>query len=274
MPLTPPYPELEELIVMIGEAGVRLSEIEATEGAAGNLSLCIGWQVEPPRRFPQVETIDLPLDVPELSGRMIIATGSGRRLREIRDSAQANLGILVINPGGQTAKLYTSPSRLFARLTGELNSHLAIHRDQVNRTGTNLSAVVHAQPLHLTYLSHIPRYQDTDKLTRALLRWEPEMIVNLSEGVCHLPFMLPSSAELMQATTEALRKHKVVVWGKHGVVARSDYSIKKACDLVEYAETGARYECLNLANNEQAEGLTPEQIRTIAAAFGVEQHIF
>jgi rhamnulose-1-phosphate aldolase len=35
-----PYPELDGLLEMMGEAGHRLSEIEATEGAAGNISIC------------------------------------------------------------------------------------------------------------------------------------------------------------------------------------------------------------------------------------------
>ena len=49
MALEVPYPDLAELIAAIGEAGQRLSEIEASEGAAGNISVCIGWPLEPRR---------------------------------------------------------------------------------------------------------------------------------------------------------------------------------------------------------------------------------
>jgi rhamnulose-1-phosphate aldolase len=52
MAIEAPFPELEELLTMIGKAGYRMSEIEATEGAAGNISVCIGWPAEPRRRFP------------------------------------------------------------------------------------------------------------------------------------------------------------------------------------------------------------------------------
>ena len=45
--LNPPYPELDDLLDMIGEAGRHLAEIEASEGAAGNISVCIRWPVEP-----------------------------------------------------------------------------------------------------------------------------------------------------------------------------------------------------------------------------------
>ena len=274
MPIEAPYPELDELLILIGEAGRRLSEIEASEGAAGNISVYLGWPVEPRRKFPNVEEIPLPDAMPELANASFLVSGSGRRLREIIFDPGANVGFVTINPGGTTAKLYTSGRRLFAKVTSEFNSHLAVHRDQITRTGTNFHAVIHAQPLHLTYLSHIPRYQDEQYLNRHLLRWQPETIVNLPEGVGLLPFRLPGSPDLMAGTVQKLREHRVVVWSKHGVMSRSDNSVKRAGDRVEYAETGARYEYLNLTNNELGEGLSDEEIRAICKAFNIQQSIF
>src|SRR5512139_3903726 len=97
-----PYPELDELVTLIGEAGHRLSEIEASEGAAGNISVYAGWPIDPRRKFPLAETIELPLPVPELSGSTFLVTGSGRRLREIIQDPAANLGCLVIEDDGQS----------------------------------------------------------------------------------------------------------------------------------------------------------------------------
>jgi rhamnulose-1-phosphate aldolase len=274
MPIDAPYPELDELMTLIGEAGERLSEIEASEGAAGNISVYMGWPIDPRRRFPIVETIELPVPLPELAGGAFLVSGSGRRLREIIHDPAANLGFVAVDEGGRTGRLYTSPRRLFARLTSEFNSHLAVHVDQVKRTGTNFHAIIHAQPPHLTYLSHVPRYRDESYLNRHLLRWQPEMIVNLPEGLGSVPFQLPGSPELEAATVESLRIHRVVVWCKHGVMARSDQSVKRAADRVEYAETGARYEYMNLANGEQGEGLTDKEIRAICAAFNIQQTVF
>ncbi len=274
MAIEPPFPELDELMVLIGEAGLRMSEIEATEGAAGNISVYIGWQIEPRRRFPLSETIVLPEPVPELAHKALLVTGSGRRLREIMQDTAANLGFVVINDDGRTAQLYTSPRRLFARLTSEFNSHLAIHRDRVAETGTNFQTVIHAQPPHLTYLSHVPEYRDELYLNRHILRWQPESIVNLPEGIGHIPFQVPGSPELMAVTVKALREHRLIIWGKHGVVARSDTSVKRASDFIEYAETGARYEFMNLTNQERGEGLTVEEIRAICQAYNVQQSIF
>jgi rhamnulose-1-phosphate aldolase len=274
MAITTPYPDLNELLTLIGEAGRRMSEIDATEGGAGNITAYIGWPVEPRRIFPNAEPFELPEPAPELAGHAFLVTGSGRRLREIIQDPAANLGFLQVDEGGATATLYTSPRRLFARLTTEFNSHLAVHLDQVRLTGTNFHAVIHAQPPYLTYLSHIPRYQDESYLNHHILRWQPEMIVNLPEGIGYVPFCLPGSAELMAATVAALRTHRVVLWGKHGVMARSDLSVKRASDRIEYAETGARYEYMNLVNGELAKGLSPDELRTICAAFDVKQTVF
>ena len=274
MAIEAPFPELDELLGLIGEAGHRLSEIDASEGAAGNISVYMGWQIDPRRRFPDLERIGLPVAVPELAGKAFLVTGSGRRLREIIQDPAANLGCVIVAEDGVTGLLYTSPRRLFANLTSEFNSHLSVHQDQVRATGTNFHAVIHAQPPYLTYLSHIPAYQDEIYFNRHILRWQPELIVNLPEGLGTVPFLIPGSAELMQATIASLRSHRVVVWGKHGVMARSDMSVKRASDRIEYAEAGARYEYLNLANDERGEGLSQEQIRAICQAFNVQQSIF
>jgi rhamnulose-1-phosphate aldolase len=78
----------------------------------------------------------------------------------------------------------------------------------------------------------------------------------------------------MAANVAALREHRIVIWSKHGVMARSDVSVKRAADRVEYAETAAKYEYLNLCDGEIGEGLSVEEIRSICAAFNVKQNIF
>lgn len=268
------HPELEELLETIGEAGQRLADMHASEGATGNISLYIGWPVEVRRRFPVAELTALPQPVPELAGHSFIVTGSGRRLRDIHQDPGASLGVMVVGGDGSSATLYTAHNRCFASVTSEFNSHLAVHHDQVLQSGTNFHAVVHAQPLHLTYISHIPRYRDSQTLNHALLRWQPETIVNLPEGIGVLPFLLHGSPQLMQVTVEGLRQHRVVLWSKHGVMARSDVSVLRPTDRIEYAETAARYEYHDLTSGAGGEGLSAEELRSIAANFGVEQRMF
>ncbi len=273
MALGEPYPDLGEILDSIGEGGRRVVAIDASEGAAGNISVYVGWPMDPRRLFPTIEPVSLPVPAPHLAGGLVIVTGSGRRLRDIAVDPAASLGVVRIGSDGTTGTLHTSPRRLFESLTSEWNSHLGVHDDVVGRTGTNFHAVVHAQPPHLVYLSHVPRYQDEEHLNRRLLRWEPETIINLPSGIGVLPFELPGSKALMDANVASLRNHRIVLWGKHGVMARSDISVTRAVDRIEYAETAARYEYMDLVNGERAEGLSLEQMLAVVAAFGVETSV-
>ena len=267
-------PELDDLLSMLGAAGRRLDELGACEGAAGNISICLRKPVDVSRRFPVAGAIELPQAVPELAGATFIVSGSGCRLREIIDDPAANLACIAVDQGGRSGVLYTSEQRRFERVTSEFNSHLAVHCDQVCRSGANYHAVIHAQPVHLTYLSHVERYQDAHYLNMHLLRWQPETIIHFPEGIGFIPFKTPGSAVLMEASVAALRKHKIVIWSRHGVMARSDVSLKRAVDWVEYAEAAARYEYLNLAAGEPSQGLSVDELRGICSAFGIQQEIF
>ncbi|WP_278235051.1 class II aldolase/adducin family protein [Isoptericola sp. AK164] len=263
-------PELDEILSSMGSGGARICEIDASEAGAGNISVCLGWEVDVSRRFPRAEQITLPLEAPALAGRTLLVTGSGRRLRQIHEDPEAAVGAVVVHPGGREATLHTSPRRLFAQLTSEFNSHLAVHQDQVARRGVDFQAVVHAQPIHLTYLSHVPAYGDTAAMNARILRWEPESIVALSAGVGVLEFMVPGSEQLMAANVEGLRDFEIVLWSKHGVMARSDLSVTRAVDRVEYAETGARYEYMDLVAGGRAQGLTDAEMSSVARAFDVD----
>lgn len=269
MPLKEPYPNLDDLLASIGEAGLRASRINGSAGAAGNISILVGWPLEVRRRFPLEQPFPLPEPMPELAGQTLLITGSGRRLRDIHANPEGNLGAVAISEDGQSARLWTSPRRLFERVTSEFNSHLAVHRDQVARTGTNFHALLHAQPPHLTYLSHIPAYREQRYLNQRLMRWEAETIVNLPEGIGVLPFYLPGSDALMEANVEGLRGHRVVLWSKHGVMARSDVSVARAADRIEYAESAALFEYMDLLSGGKGEGLTRDELREIVKTYDV-----
>ncbi|WP_448060769.1 class II aldolase/adducin family protein [Cellulomonas hominis] len=266
-------PSLDDLLRAMGEAGSRICDIDASEAGAGNISMYLGWDLDPAElsaRFMLAEEITLPLPAPALAGHTVLATGSGRRLRQIKDDPESAIGAVQVHDGGETATLLTSPRRLFERLTSEFNSHLAVHQDQVARRGLDFQAVVHAQPPHLTYLSHLPAYRATAAMNAAILRWEPESIVSLAQGIEVLEFMIPGSAQLQAANVAGLREREIVLWSKHGTMSRSDVSVLRAVDRVEYAETGAKYEYMDLAAGRQAQGLTREEISSVAREFGVD----
>lgn len=265
---------LDFLLRQIGEAGKRLSELGAAEGAAGNISVCVREALDVSGTFPKAQTVDLPLEVPELAGTTVIVTGSGCRLREIADSPGDNLACLLIGRDGKKGEMFTVEEPPFRRVTSEFNSHLALHHDRMKSGEVTFQAVLHAQPVHLTYLSHIPAYQEQGYFNRHLFRWQPETVLSIPQGIGVLPFIVNGSDEQMSATVRSMREHPLVVWARHGVVARSDSSVLHALDLIEYAEAAARYETLNLSSGERADGLSPGEIRQICEAWGVNQNIY
>ncbi len=264
---------LDQILYQLGEAGKRLYEMNAAEGAAGNISVCLRTAQDMDAFFPQVEPMELPYHSPELAGMMVIVSGSGRRLRDIAEAPLANLACVIVEPGGRNGKLFTSPQRQFQRVTSEFNSHLGVHADRMRDGKVSLHAVLHAQPIYLTSLSHRAEFQDEKALNRRLLRWQPETIANMPEGIGALPFLMPGSAQLVVETKLALRTHRIVVWARHGVMARADESIFHALDLIEYAETAAHYETLNLLTGG-GDGLSPEEIREITGFWKIKQDIF
>ena len=266
--------ELNPLLYQLGQAGKRLSDIGAAEGAAGNLSVCFRERLDATMCFPNMQIIELPVPAPDLAGGTLIVSGSGRRLRDILDAPTANLACILVESGGRTGRMFTAPDCQFKRVTSEFNSHLAVHHDQMRSRDLKLHAIIHAQPLHLTYLSHLADYQDEEYLNRHLMRWQPETILNFPQGIGVLPFILIGSAQLTVETMLALREHHMVIWSQHGVMARADGSMLHALDLIEYAETAAHYEYLNLTAGGRSEGLAPEHLREVAKSWNIRQNIF
>ena len=266
--------DINGLLDQLGQVGKRLSDIGAAEGAAGNVSICVREPLDFIAHFPHMQYVELPVPAPHLAGATVIVSGSGRRLRDIFDAPAGNLACIVVDAGGQTGRMFTAPDCHFKRVTSEFNSHLAVHHDQMRARDVQLHAIVHAQPLHLTYLSHLADYQNEQYLNQHLLRWQPETILNFPQGIGVLPILLPASAQLTVETVLALREHPMVIWSQHGMMARADYSIFHALDLVEYAETAAHYEYLNLTAGERSEGISPNHLREVAKSWNISQSMF
>ncbi len=258
----------------MGKAGTRLDQIHACEAGAGNISVCFGQWVELDGFFPSQEAYHLPLAVPALAGHTLLVTGSGCRLRDVGADPAANVAAVVVHDGGTSATLHSSPRRAWTRPTSEVNSHLAVHADQVASRAVEFQAVIHAQPPYLVALSHIAEINETVAFSKRVLRWEPETVVQLPDGLGVLPFMVPGSEELMTNTVRALRDHQIVVWSKHGVMVRSDVSPLSAVDKIEYAETGAMYEHLNTVAGGRGQGLSDMELKSVVNAFGVSTTLY
>jgi rhamnulose-1-phosphate aldolase len=260
------YVYFPQIIRDIGGAGLQLTTLGATEGSAGNISVFVHELRNLDEHFARRGEIKLPAEAPQLAGAWIVATGSGRRLRDISSDPDQSVVAMQVHDHGRRATWYAAAD---IHPTSEWNSHLAVHADQVRRRDIQYHALVHAQPHFLTYLSHHPGYASSDALNDRLLRWEPETILTFPEGIGLIPFHVPGSVIQMQDTVSCLRVHRLVVWQRHGVMARSDTSASQAADLVEYGEVAARYEVLNLQLGTPASGLSDDDLRAVCAELHV-----
>jgi rhamnulose-1-phosphate aldolase len=53
-------------------------------------------------------------------------------------------------------------------------------------------------------------------------------------------------------------------------MARSDLSVTRAADHIEYAETATLYEYMDLVNGGKGDGLTQAELREVVEAFNVQ----
>lgn len=268
---------LTEVLEQMGAAGKRLDHMGAVEAGAGNISASLAWDIreELEKLFPDVtQGVRLPLPAKALAGRTVLVTGSGCRLRDVAGNPYANVSAFIVDGDGETGTWFTHPDKLFTKPTSEFNSHLAVHNDQVQRRGVEFQTVIHAQPTHLVSLSHVPQLLNDSAYNRAILRWEPETIVQVPQGIAVLAFMVPGSQELMENNVRALRDHQVVLWAKHGIMVRSDGLPPTAVDKVEYLETGATYEIRNMQMGGIGAGLSDDEIRSVIADFDVQTTLY
>lgn len=263
-------PDIEGWIQEIGRTGELLHEMGAAQGGAGSISLFLPSETTGLRgfclaRFPRSGTYRLSGDSQLPHGTLLI-TGTRRRLRDVQADPDSVLCAIQIEPDG-SAWLHRSKKHE-VEPSSEIDSHANVHAVQLSGA-PRVSAVVHAQPPNLTYLTHIREYRETEVLNRQLLRWQPETIAMIPQGIPVIPFETPGTARQGQLTRDAMVRHQIVLWSQHGVIARSTRGPVAAFDLIEYAEAAARYEFMDLQAGRVAEGISLEEISDIARRFNV-----
>lgn len=263
-------PDIDGWIQEIGRTGELVHEMGAAQGGAGSISLFLPSETTGLRgfslaRFPRSGPYRLSGDNRLPHGTLLIS-GTRRRLRDIQGNPDSVLCAIQIEPDG-SAWLHRSKKH-DVEPSSEIDSHANVHAVQLSGA-PRISAVVHAQPPNLTYLTHIKDYRETGVLNRQLLRWQPETIAMIPNGIPVVPFETPGTARQGQLTRDAMVRHQIVLWAQHGVIARSRQGPVAAFDLIEYAEAAARYEFMDLQAGRVASGISFDEISAIAKRFNV-----
>ncbi|MDR2414853.1 MAG: rhamnulose-1-phosphate aldolase [Odoribacteraceae bacterium] len=215
--------------------------------------------------LPALQTTLLPHVLASLEGQFFFVTGTGKRMRDLARSPMENAAIIRVLPHGVA---YDIIADNVVTPTSELFSHLAIH-DHFNAVKDRRKLVVlHTHPTELVALTHHRRLLRQGELTRLLWSMIPETRVVVPRGIGIVPYELPGSVALAEATIDALEHHDVVAWEKHGALV-VDENIFDAFDIIDTLVKSAAIYLNANALGREPEGLSDEQLEALCSAFNL-----
>ncbi|MDE6400935.1 MAG: class II aldolase/adducin family protein, partial [Muribaculaceae bacterium] len=134
--------------------------------------------------------------------------------------------------------------------------------------GSNYKASLHTHPIELVAMTHCKKYLEKDVATRLLWSMIPETKAFCPRGLGIIPYQLPGSNELAEATIKELGDYDVTIWEKHGVFA-VDTDIMNAFDQIDVLNKSAQiYICAKNLGFEP-DGMSYEQMKEMTVAFNL-----
>ena len=260
-------PGLKAEIDKVAEVAGYLWQKGWAERNGGNITVNITEFVDDAMRaMPAIEASQ-PIGrvLPMLDGCWFYCKGTGRRMRDLARDPMANGSIIRILPG---CKRYEIVADAPVAPTSELPSHLAVH-DYLLANGSPYRASLHTHPLELVALTHNRKWLEKDVATRMLWSMIPETRAFCPRGLGIVPYMMPSSHELAEATINVIdENYDVVMWEKHGVFA-VDTDIINAFDQVDVLNKAAQIYIAARNMGFVPDGMTDAQMRELGITFGL-----
>ena len=257
-------PALKAVIDQIAEVTGYLWQKGWAERNGGNITVNITEFVDAeiatlPALAPAIQIGKV---LPYLKNKYFYAKGTGKRMRDLARNPMQNGSIIRLCDDCASYEIIADEPFL---PTSELPSHLAL-QNYLLQTGSCYKATLHTHPIELVAMSHNPRFLKEGELTRVLWSMIPETLAFAPLGIGIVPYNLPGSVELADATLEQIKKHDVVLWEKHGTVAVGQ-DIMDAFDQTDVLCKAANiYMCARNMGFEP-EGMTPETMRQIQQVF-------
>ena len=208
------------------------------ERNGGNITINITeWIDERMLALPAISgPIAIGKTLPHLKGCWFYCKGTQKRMRDLARDPMGNGSVIRITPD---CAHYVIVADAPVAPTSELPSHLAVH-DYLLAKGSSYRASLHTHPIELVALTHNKKWMEKDAASRMLWSMIPETKAFCPRGLGMVPYMLPSSVELADATIKAIDDdYDVVMWEKHGVFA-VDTDIMSAFDQVDVLNKAAQ----------------------------------
>lgn len=259
-------PELARRVAEIAEVAGYLWQKGWAERNGGNITInvteCVDGEIR--SMAPLCEPISFGLTLPHLRGNYFFCKGTNRRMRDLARRPMENGAIIrILDDCSSYAIVADDP----VRPTSELASHLAMH-DRMLAEGNGYTAVIHTHPTDLVAMTHNPAFLKKDVLTYLLWSMIPETRAFCPKGLGIVPYALPGSTQLAEATVAQLGEYDVVAWEKHGVCAVGP-DVMAAFDQIDVLSKAAQIYMTARTMGFEPAGTTQEQMDELKQVFGL-----
>ena len=253
-------------IEKIAEVAGYLWQNGWAERNGGNITVNVTDLVDDEiRQLPTIsEVIQIGVTLPALKGCYFYCKGTGKRMRDLARWPMYNGSIIrILDDCASYVIIADNP----VMPTSELPSHLTVHANLIEK-GSNYKATVHTHPIELVAMSHSKKFLGKDVLTKILWSMIPETKAFCPLGLGIVPYELPGSKELADATLKELEDYDVVMWEKHGVFAKG-LDVMDAFDQIDVLSKSAKIYIDSKAMGFEPEGMSDEQLAEMTLAFNL-----
>jgi len=203
--------------------------------------------------------------LPHLKGCYFFCKGTNRRMRDLARWPMDNGSIIRITDDCAHYEIIADKP---VKPTSELPSHLSVHNYLIAK-GSPYKASLHTHPIELVAMTHHRPFLEKDVLTKILWSMIPETRAFCPKGLGIVPYLLPSSVELGEATIKTIDEgYDVVMWEKHGVFA-VDNDIMSAFDQVDVLNKAVQIYMSARNMGFEPEGMSEGQMKELSDAFGL-----
>ncbi len=258
-------PQLKAEVEKVAETAGYLWQKGWAERNGGNITVNITEHVDEKMRgmAPITSPVAIGLTLPNLKGCWFYCKGTNKRMRDLARRPMENGSIIRITDDCAHYEIVADNP---VKPTSELPSHLAVHNYLIGK-GSNYKASLHTHPIELVAMSHNNEFLKKDVLTNILWSMIPETKAFCPRGLGIVPYMLPSSNELAEATIKAIDDdYDVVLWEKHGVFAVGD-DVMEAFDMIDTLDKSAIIYMDARCMGFIPDGMSQEQMHEISRVF-------
>ncbi|MEH6858433.1 rhamnulose-1-phosphate aldolase [Priestia megaterium] len=210
-------------------------------------------------------TVPMIFDGAELAGKYFIVTGSGKYFKNVIDDPAVNLGIIRITEDGKSLDILWGLEDGGVP-TSELPSHLMSHIERL-KADPNHRVIMHCHATNLIGMT-FTHSLDEVAFTKTLWQMCTECIVVFPEGIGIIPWMVPGTDSIGEATAAKMKDVRSVIWPHHGVFGAGT-TMDETFGLIETVEKAAEVYTVVCAQGSVKQTITDQQLQDLADAFGV-----